>query len=59
MTTNWLVAVVVLGLLLYVGMGLRTALLLRRQGTPTVTAWLAGVLAWPLVRRIVRDDVDG
>ncbi|GGI04765.1 hypothetical protein [Egicoccus halophilus] len=53
MTTNWLVAALVLMLLLYVGMGARTAVLLRRQGTPTATAWLAGLLAWPLVRRIV------
>ena len=58
MTGNWLVAFVVLALLVYVGMGIRTALLLHRQGTPAPTAWLAGVLAWPVVRRIVADRDD-
>lgn len=58
MTGNWLTAFLVLAVLLYVGMGIRTAVMLRRQGTPTVTAWLAGLLAWPLVRRIARDADD-
>ncbi|MFA9428687.1 hypothetical protein [Egicoccus sp. AB-alg2] len=58
MTSNWLVAFLVLALLLYVGMGIRTAVMLRRQGSPTVTAWLAGVLAWPLVRRIASSAGD-
>lgn len=53
MTGNWLVAAVVLALLVYVGMGIRAALLLRRADVPGPTAWLAGLLAWPLVRRIV------
>jgi hypothetical protein len=55
-----LVAVLVLGLLVYVGMGTRTAVALRRAGVPAGRAWAAGLLAWPLVRRAVTpaDDVD-
>lgn len=59
MTGNWLIATVVLALLVYVGMGIRAALLLRRAGVPGPTAWLAGVLAWPLVRRIVSQQQPG
>jgi len=58
MTGNWLIAVIVLALLVYVGMGIRAALLLQRQQTPAPTAWLAGLLAWPLVRRIVAGRTD-
>ena len=58
MTGNWLTAFLVLAVLLHVGMGIRTAVMLRRQGTPTATAWLAGLVAWPLVRRIARDASD-
>ncbi|HSK24840.1 MAG TPA: hypothetical protein VK906_16770 [Egicoccus sp.] len=59
MTGNWLIAAVVLGLLVYLGMGLRAALLLRRAGVPAARAWLAGVLAWPLVRHVARPDQHG
>ncbi|MBS3941582.1 MAG: hypothetical protein KG028_11545 [Actinobacteria bacterium] len=58
MTGNWLVAVIVLALLVYVGMGIRVALLLRRQSPSGPTAWLAGLLAWPLVRRVAAGRTD-
>jgi hypothetical protein len=47
-----LVALLVLGLLVHLGMAVRTALALRRVGVPAVRAWAAALLAWPLVRRI-------
>lgn len=59
MTGNWLVATLALALLVYVGMGIRAALVLRRAGVPGTKAWLAGVLAWPLVRRIAERGTDG
>jgi hypothetical protein len=55
-----LVAVAVLGLLVHLGMGVRTAVALRRVGVPATRAWTASLLAWPLVRRAVaRHDPGG
>jgi hypothetical protein len=58
--TGWepLIAVVGLALLVHLGMAVRTALALRRVGVPTLRAWTAGLLAWPLVRRAVAGRAD-
>jgi hypothetical protein len=58
--TGWepLIALLGLGLLVHVGMGVRTALALRRVGVPAARAWPAAMLAWPLVRRAVAGRAD-
>jgi hypothetical protein len=50
-----LVALLVLGALVHLGMAVRTALALRQVGVPAPRAWAASLLAWPLVRRAVRE----
>jgi hypothetical protein len=59
--TGWepLIAVVGLLLLVHLGMAVRTALALRRVGVTPVRAWMAGLLAWPLVRRAVAGHAEG
>ena len=52
-----LTVVVVLGLLIWVGMGVSTATLLRRAEVPAGRAWALSLLAWPVVLfRIRRLD---
>lgn len=44
-----LTALAVLGVLIWVGMGVSTATLLRRAGVAVPRAWAVAVLAWPAV----------
>jgi hypothetical protein len=53
-----LVALLMLGLLVHLGMAVRTASALRRVGVPASRAWTASLLAWPLVRRLVAGHAD-
>lgn len=49
-----LTAMAALAALVWLGMGISTATLLRRAEVPAVRAWPAALLAWPLVLRRVR-----
>ena len=48
------VALVALALLVWVGMGVSTATLLRRAQVPAARAWPLALAAWPLVLWRVR-----
>ena len=49
-----LTALLALSLLVWVGMGVSTATLLRRAGVPGVRAWTVALVAWPAVLRRIR-----
>lgn len=49
------IVLVVLGALVWLGMGVSMATVLRRAGIAPLRAWLIGLLAWPLVLRRVRQ----
>lgn len=57
-----LVALLALLGLVWLGMAVSTATLLRRAAVPGPRAWAASLLAWPLVLRRLReldDETDG
>jgi hypothetical protein len=49
-----LTALVVLGVLVWVGMGVSTATLLRRAGVAVLRAWVVALVAWPAVLLRIR-----
>jgi hypothetical protein len=56
-------ALLVLAVLVWLGMAVSVATLLRRAGVPAARAYLVCLAVWPLVLRRVRElrgaDVDG